>query len=147
MSVPLRIEVEGLRDLRRELRKLSLTNDLRAVNRRVADLLVPPARQKAARSYPNLAGGVARVGSRGVASIRSQATASRAYLVSGKATIPWMGGGDFGSAGRYRQFPAKKDEGRFIYPTIREEQPRVIDEYWRELDTLTSAAFPEGSIK
>lgn len=140
------IRVEGLKELRRELRRLEMHKDLQPVNKEAAEVAASRARELGLRSFTNLAGGVSRLGSRGVASIRATATQSKGYVRGGKAGTPYYGGMDFGSAGRYRQFGPKKSEGRFIYLAIAEKGPEIVDLYEKRIDQLTSRAFPDGKL-
>lgn len=146
MSVGLRVIDTDLRDLRRELRRIGLQRDLTAANRRAAEVVVPIARKKAGGAWPNLAGGISRLGSAGIATIRPLASQSRAYVAAGSARVVWFGGVDWGSSGRYRQFPPRSEEGRILYPAIDEARAKIVDVYVDELDGLVSRAFPKGRL-
>ena len=146
MPVNMRVVDTDLRKFRGELRRLGVHRDLQKANKKAAEVVVPVARRKAAGSWGNLAGGVSRLGSRGVASIKANATQTKAYVVAGGARVPYYGGVDWGSSGRYRQFGPRSSEGRIIYPAIAEAAPKVIETYVDELDDLVSRAFPRGSL-
>lgn len=139
------IKATGLRDLRREMRGLGVQKEMQKANKKVAeDVVVPESKRRASQSYPNLAGGVSRAGGRGVAAIRANATQTKAFVVSGKKSVPWMGGMDFGSSGRWRQFPAAIAGGRFLYPVIADKSQEIIDTYWDILDETVKRVFPKG---
>lgn len=141
----LKVDVQGLRELRSALRNIDpkWTKELQQVNKRAANIVVPEAKRRAAQSRPNLAGGVARAGSAGVASIRALASQSRAQIASGGARVPWMGGSEWGSSGRYKQFPSKSSDGYILWPAAKAKEPEVIELYQDMLDDLSSAAFNE----
>lgn len=147
MADDLRVDVRGLRDLRSALRQVDMQRDLSRANKQVVNVIVvPEARRRAQKSFTNLAGGTTRVGSRGVASIRGAATQTRAVIRAGGARVPWFQGVDWGSTGRYRQFPKKADEGRIVYPAIAAKHDEIIREYWIVIDDLASTAFPKGKL-
>lgn len=141
------IRVKGLKETRKALRTLSQDGtwkpELRQVNKAAAEIVVTEARKRAGRGGTNLAGGPARLGGRGVASIRALASQTKATVAGGGASVPWYGGSDFGSGGRYRQFPAKKEKGRFIYPAIEDKMDEVLRVYTAGLDRLTGKYFNE----
>ena len=137
--------IEGLKELRKELKALGpqWPKELQKTNKAAAAKVVPEAKRRAAQSHPNLAGGVARVGSRGVSSIRALASQTRAQIAGGGAKVPWFGGNEFGSSGRYRQFPAKNKEGYILWPAAKAKEPEIEEIYLEMIDALTKAAFPE----
>lgn len=136
-----------IRQLRKELRAVDAQKEMQKANKKVAEqVVVPEAKKRASKSYTNLAGGVARAGSRGVAAIRARATQTKAIVASGKASVPWMGGSDFGSSGRYRQFPPAKEGGRFLYPVIADKQQEIVDAYWDAIDDVIKNVFPRGKF-
>lgn len=140
------IRTTGLRELRRELKRVDATRDLRAANRKAADAVIPVAQKKGRGVWPNLAGGRSLLGGAGVASIKSRATMTKGYIVAGGRAAPWFGGVDWGSSGRYRQFGGRQSEGRIIYPAIRDAAPKIIRAYTEELDDIVSGAFPDGRL-
>src|SRR5690606_12698420 len=91
MAADLRIIDTDLREFRAELRKLGVHRDLQKANKRAAEIVVPIARQKGSGSWPNLAGGVSRLGSAGVGTIRALATQTKAYVAAGSAKVVWFG--------------------------------------------------------
>lgn len=141
------VRVQGLKEARRALRTLSDDGtwkpELRAVNKSAAEIVVVEARSRAARGGTNLAGGPARLGSKGIGSIRALASQTKATVAGGGASVPWYGGSDFGSGGAHRQFPAKLKKGRFIYPAIDDKMTEILRAYTRGLDRLTSKYFNE----
>ena len=139
------VEIEGLKELRKELKRMGSEwpKELQKTNKQAAALVVPEAKRRAAQSHSNLAGGVARVGSRGVASIRPLATQRSAQIAGGGAKVPWFGGNEWGSSGRFRQFPARAKEGHILWPAAKAKEPEVIKAYEKMLDDLTKRAFPD----
>lgn len=139
----IKVDVQGLRELRKELKAIDpkWSKELQAVNKRAANIVVPEAKKRAGQSRPNLAGGVARAGSAGVASIRALASQSRAQIASGGARVPWMGGSEWGSSGRFKQFPSKSADGYILWPAAKAKEGDVVKLYEKMLDDLSSAAF------
>lgn len=145
MAGNIKIDVQGLKELRKELKAIDpkWTKELQQVNKRAASIVVPEAKRRASQSRPNLAGGVARAGSAGVGSIRALASQSRAQIASGGARVPWMGGSEWGSSGRYRQFPSANKDGYILWPAAKAKESEVVELYQDMLDDLSSAAFNE----
>lgn len=146
--MPARVRVEGLKELRKELRTLegddSWKADLRAAGKDAAEIVAAEARRTAAAGRSTLSGKAATMGAAAVASIRSLAGQTRATVAGGKASIAYFGGWEFGSAGHYRQFPAKARNGSHnIYPAIDTKRDEVIEIYGDRIDVLTKKHFPE----
>lgn len=135
-----RVDVEGLRDLRKRLAQLesdgSWKTGLKQAGFRAATIVADEARSSAARGATTLAGSAATMGARALATIRALAAQTRATVAGGSAGVPWFGGWEFGSSGRYRQFPAKKAGGRNLYPALARTRDEVIAVYTRELDQV-----------
>lgn len=137
------IRVEGLSDLRRELRALegNFPRELQRANKRVAEeVIVPDARAAAeARTNP-------RAGRAVVNSIRATATQTRAQVAVGGARVPQALGHEFGSI-RFKQFPAWRGAGKgagyFLWPTIRARGQEIIETYETVIEELTQRAFPQ----
>ena len=140
----IKVNVEGLKQFRKELRSVGsqFPKELRLANKAAASVVLPEAKRRAGQSRRNLAGGTARVGSRGVASIRILASQSKAQIAAGGARVPWMGGSNYGSSGRYRQFPAKSKDGYILWPAALDKRPQVVDTYDKMVISLARQAFP-----
>ena len=148
MANDLSIGIKGLKELRSELRKSGIQKNLTKVNKHVVNVVVvPEAKRRAAKSFPNIAGGMTRVGSKGINSIRGTATQTKAVIKAGGARVPWFQGVEWGSSGRYRQFPRTAEKGRIVYPVVEDKREEIIDAYWDVIDDVTKGPFPEGSIK
>jgi hypothetical protein len=146
MSVPnVRVDIQGLKELRSALRKVDaqFPKELRLANKAAADIVVPEAKRRAGQSRPNLAGGVARAGSRGAGSIRALAQQTSAQIAGGSAGVPWFAGNDRGSGGAYRQFPSASAEGYILYPAAKAKRNEVVEVYNKMLGELTHEAFPD----
>lgn len=143
-----RVDVEGLVELQRELRKIdaAFPRTLRVANNRVAQIVADAAKTRA-----ESLGGVA---AKSAASIRVQSGQREAAVKIGGARYPFALGAEFGSH-QYRQFdpwtgnqwtdPEGLSVGYFLHPAIRAEvaSGRVRDAYGREIEQLTRAAFPK----
>lgn len=133
------VAVDGLDDLRRELRKLNeagLIDELKDANKAVADLVVTRAQGKTSTRMERRAAG----------SLRSSRQAARAQVVGGSAKVPFFGGAEFGAL-RYRQFRpwtgSNSQSGYFLYPAIRESTDDIVELYGDEIEKISSKAFPD----
>jgi hypothetical protein len=131
------VRVEGLDQYRRGLRRAGpeYPKRLAKVNKEAGERVARGAQSRYRNRYEQHSG-------RGVASIRSLAQQAGAKVRIGSARVPYMLGQEFGS-NRYRQFaPHVGRAGRFLFPTIREEMPKLVDEYLEELDDIAREAYP-----
>lgn len=138
------VEIHGLADFQRELRKVSETagQDLRKTHLEAAELVVDKARSKARTVGAQQA----------AASVSLKAAAEQRYakirLGSKKG---FELGAEFGSKA-YGQFPPWRGNqwtseggvgvGYFLHPAIRESGDEMLRVYDRELARLTARAFP-----
>lgn len=128
------IRVEGLKELRRDLRALDNEGTWKAPLRvaafNAANIVAVEARASAGRRTNP------RMGSRAIATIRALAGQSRAQVAGGTASVVWFGGHEFGS-GRFRQFPKRKAGGYNLYPALGRKRGQVVELYTREVGQLT----------
>lgn len=140
MSGNVRVNVEGLRELRKRLAQLegdaSWKPALRDAGKAAAEVVAAEARVSAARGAVTLAGTPASMGARALGTIRALAAQTRATVAGGSAGVPWFGGWEFGSSGAYPQFPPKVKGGRNLYPALARTRDEVIAVYTRELDQV-----------
>jgi hypothetical protein len=146
------IRVDGLKAFRRELKKLAddgtWTRELRAVNAEVAGLALGEV-QALARSQPRIIGQRRRP-ERGhwadyVGSYRVVASQTSAGIRLGSEARrgAWIQGQNWGSLGRYKQFPGLGNPDHALYKGIERAMPRVVERYGDELDRLARRAFPD----
>lgn len=152
------LNVEGLRDLRKDLREGGREGELRlkAENKGLAEEIAVKARE---RVYPAVSGRSSRgtvINGRksrkgtGLSatrdSIRAQASATESRIVLGGPKAPAALGHEFGGGARptTRQFPPHLGrEGYFFWPTIREETADIAERYGELLErALRERAFP-----
>lgn len=147
MAGPPVITVKGIKEVRSSLLALSQDGvwkpELRQAGKTAAEIVAVEARKRAGRGTSNVSGGPARLGSKGIASIRSVASQTSAGVKGGGASVPWYGGSDFGTGGAHPQFPSKIKKGRFIYPAIDAKMDEVLRSYTQSLDRLTGRYFNE----
>jgi hypothetical protein len=133
-----RIEVHGLRELRRALKQAEdrSPKELQLANKRAAALVAIEARRRAPTG-PHQGGG--NVGSI-VASIKSQATTGKGVVAFGGQRAPHAPPTEFGGTLRRHASSSRTrvQKRPFIYPAIEAAQPRVLEEYERSLIKLTS---------
>lgn len=134
-----KVEVVGLRDFQRELRRVDkdLPKALRLVNLAAAEVVAADARSKASA----LGGVAAKAG----ASVKAQAQQRAGIVRLGGNRYPFAMGAEFGAI-RYRQFKAWRgsgaDAGYFLYPAKRAKTPLVVAMYGDMVEDLAKKAFP-----
>jgi hypothetical protein len=147
----LSIRVDGLRQFRKELKKLAdpetWTRELREVNRDAANEALREV-QALARSQPRIIGQRRRP-ERGhwadyVNNYRVVASQTSAGVRLGTTTRRggWYLGSNFGSINK-RQFPPQNPPDHALYRGIERAMPRVVEKYDRELGRLARKAFPD----
>lgn len=134
--MPERIEVLGLKDFQRELRRLDKAwpRELRAANRDAAEIVARGTRSSFA-SRPGVAPKVA-------ASVKVLAQQRSAAVRIGGRRWPYALGSEFGSR-RYPQFPPVLRGGYSLYPTIKASRDEMVEEYGEAVDRLMRRAFPD----
>ncbi len=60
---------------------------------------------------------------------------SQRFFSGGASTLDMVYGLEFGS-NKYPQFPPRRKEGYFIYPTLRKLQPEIIDKWEKSFDKI-----------
>lgn len=151
------INVEGLNEFRRELRKIESDGGadgialLKEANYRVASMVVSKAQGRA--------GGVGPQQARAASTLRAGRQQARA-TVTGGVRMPFFFGAEFGSYSGFprqrgsrsyvgfNQFlpwkrPGNGNTGYFLYPTMRAESRNIIEMYGDELENITKQAFPD----
>ena len=137
---PVGVQVQGLDELRRRLRRLGPEQSKRlgTVNRAVAQLVVDAAKRRARLVSPQAAKASETLRALGAA------RAAQVALGSSRRGRGFELGAEFGSI-RHRQFPAfrgsDRDAGYWLYPTIRDEEGRIVDAYGEALDDLIDDVF------
>lgn len=122
------VRVEGLAQLRRALRNAEQLDDLAVLRdglKKAADVVAQEARNR----VPVRSGAT-----RG--SIRATSGGNRAFVVGGKARVPWYGWLDFGSrtprsgqprsVGPWSGSGHGPDRGRFIYAALDDREAEVV---------------------
>lgn len=146
-----RYEIKGLADFKRELRKINdqLPKELGNVNHDVAQYVKRRAQGRASTPLEHRAAAT-------MTAARQQRTA---LIRLGGARNPEALGAEFG-AGRnierhtsrgsvagWNQFRPWRgsglDAGYFLFPTIRDDTPQILDLYLDLIDRLAKKAFPD----
>jgi hypothetical protein len=137
------VEVEGLREFRRELRQAGQQwpKELRQANKDAAEIVAEDARRRAPRG-PHLGGGRVRPI---VSSIRALASQGRGQVAVGGASTPHgpvleFGGtiprrGDTGARTQVRAQPS-------LHPALAAKGDEVVEFYGEALDRVYRRAFP-----
>jgi hypothetical protein len=135
-----RIEVHGLRELRRALKEAEghTPHELQQANKRAADIVVREAQRRAPKG-PHQGGGKPRTVVPITASIKAQATATKGIVAFGGQRSPHAAPTEFGGtlkrhASSVRTRVAKRP---FVYPAIEAEQAHVLEQYELALRSIT----------
>lgn len=135
-----KVKVEGLRELRRELRRLARDDtwkaDLRNAGMQAATVVATDARGSA------LGATNPRMGTRAANTIRPLASQRNARVAAGSNAVPWTMGHIWGSR-QYPQFPPVKKGGYHLYPAIQRNADKTLEIYGKAIETLTRRAFPD----
>lgn len=148
-----RVEIKGLKDFQRELRRIDkdLPKELRKVHMAAAQIVATGTRAKFARR-PGVTSAVPK-------SVKAMAQQRSAVVrIGGKGKAEAAIGHEFGG-GKYRrgnpspaggyttQFPAWRgsggDAGYALYPTLRQKTDELIDLYGDALEDIARRAFPQ----
>jgi HK97 gp10 family phage protein len=129
------IQVNGLRELRRELKRVSadLPKELAQANHDAAEIVAAEARRRVPVRSGKLRGSVR--------SLRGQA---RGVVAAGRASVPYAGVTEFG--GRIRRFHSSSKTRipaqPYLYPALADKRDEVVEHYGDALDSLLHKAFP-----
>lgn len=161
------LKVAGASELRRLFRAIqepNLTNELKDVHYRVAEIVVNRARGNAARlgrrARPSASSRNRRVHRYGglpaplvaAATLHSSRRQTGASVSLGSVRVPFALGQEFGAhpdrqrtaeeTGRrfvgYRQFPAVNKRGYFLYPAIADAKDEIAKEYLDGIDAIVA---------
>jgi hypothetical protein len=155
------IEVHGLRELRRELKRAGeqFPKEMREANRAAAELVVPEARRRAPKGPHEGKPAVRPI----TASIRAGGTQRVGYVVIGGARSPHAPVYEFGGTiprrgqdastiaklrAQHRSFEkaglsvTRVRKRAYLYPAIDAMTDEIIEAYGQALDRLSRRAFP-----
>lgn len=130
------IQLDGMKELRKSLKGFETDTAWRPALRNAYSAIATMVEQSAVA-----ASAVSRMGSVARGTIKGKGTVTGATLKGGSAGVPWFAGYNFGSNGRYRQFPVKRSPDYFLYATIERERARIQEE---TLDAIDRALSAEG---
>lgn len=133
------VRLEGMRELRGGLRKLSTDNAwrgaLREVYATIAQVVQNTARSKASST---------RMGSAAVGAIKGKGTTTNATLIAFAGKTGAYGPGfEWGSSGAFPQFVPRTPGGKSLYPAVAEESPRIQAEVLDAIDFALAETFPD----
>lgn len=159
MAKEAEVYIAGLKELRAQLKRVDadLPKQMQRENKAFAQRVVPKVQSAYTAAYPK-ANSKSRPNRRRkntVNAIRAVATQTSSGVRIGGARYPHMVGQEFGSY-KFKQFApwtgpgpgGRGSRGRFLYPTVRGEVPRVIQRYRSEvMDPLFARAFPNRGAR
>lgn len=127
------IEVKGLKELRKSLKGFETDVEWKpALKNAYTDVAEPTAEKM------RTASGSTRLGSRGRATIKGKATTTMARVDAFKG-IAYGAGYNFGSSGRYPQFPPKASPDHFMYSVIAREGDNIRQSFADAIDKAFAA--------
>src|SRR5262245_1925341 len=142
------LRVQGLKEFRRDLKRVDSASGpaIRQANKTVAEVVAGQARGNA-QSQPRQLAARPRPSRQHwgdyVASFRALASQTRAQVALGSTRLPWALGQNFGSPGRYRQFPGQGNPDHAMYLAIGATVPQQMATFAAEYDKLSKIAFPD----
>jgi hypothetical protein len=143
-SGPASIQVEGGKELRKSLKTFSDDNGWRAplrdAYRKVGTMTESEAKSLAGQGRPTLGGSVATMGGQAIGSIRGKGTTTGATLEAFKG-VPHGPGWNFGSSGRYRQFPSKSKPDYALYQAVENKRDEIVETFGDEIDAALNKEF------
>jgi hypothetical protein len=146
MATP-EIAAIGLKETRKAFKDFGADNSWRGPFREsygaAAAVAEGEAQSLAGQSRPTLGGSVATMGSRARGSIRGKGTTTAATLTAGKG-VPHFAGWNFGSSGRFRQFPAKTKPDYNLYKAVENKREEIQDVFLDKIGEALDTAFPDG---
>lgn len=140
MAGPETVRVTGLKELRGELKLLegSWPRELTKVNKLVAEDVAAGT-----RSALQALGGSAPLVAPTVKALAQQLRAQVSVGGGGQSVGELVAMGNLWGAGRYPQFPARKQGGYALYPTIARMHDQIETRYVVMLGELLARAFPD----
>lgn len=108
----------------------ALEGNMRAASETAAQKAIAAMRRRYGALYPRISG-------RGVGTFK----ASEDTLAFGSASVPYPLGQNFGSAGRYRQFPRQASPDHFAFSAVRAETKTIAGVYGNAADDAMAKAF------
>ena len=133
--MPAGIKVVGLKELRSALKETDLS--LKDLNYEAAEYIRVRAVERAS--------GVSRLAARGARSLKASRSGVAARVTIGGPGAPEAPGSEFGSI-HHHQFPPWQGNGEgagyYLWPTIREKTPELVDLYADGVMKLLHPAFP-----
>lgn len=132
---PAAVEVIGMKEVRKSLKAFSSDNGWRAPLR--------DAYRDVARLVENKSVGKAessRMGHVARGTIKGKGTTTGASITAYKG-IAYGPGHEFGSGGRYPQFPPKRVGGYHLYPAIDESRDEIVETFAESVDSALNKEF------
>ena len=143
------IQTIGLRELRRELKRLGpqWPREMRAAEKAAAEIVAAKARTNLAAAR-RLMGHASKPRpdrqhtADAVRTIKALADTTSARVSLGSTRVAWALGLNFGSL-RYKQFPPVEHPDHALYEAIESERPKVLASFGDSIDRLAHQAFPD----
>jgi hypothetical protein len=134
-----RIQVTGLKELRRELKAVdaAFPKQLQKANRRVAEVVAAGTRA----AFSSMGGSAPKVAPK-VAALAQQARA-QVRVGGGSGVGAEVAMGNLWGSRRFPQFPPPVAGGYALYPTIKDKSDEIVEAYADEIDDLLKRAFPD----
>lgn len=138
------IQIEGMKEVRKSLKEFSTDNGWRPVLRgsygSVASMVEGEARTRAATPRPTLGGSMATMGGRAINSIKGKGSTTAATLNAFRG-VAYGPGWNFGSKGRFRQFPRKAVPDYNLYAAIGDKRDQIVNEFGEKISSALDREF------
>lgn len=134
-----RIDVTGLKELRRELKAAdaAFPKQLQKANKAVAELVADGTRS----AFQSMAGSAPKVAP--TVKALAQQTRAQVRVGGGSGTGAEVAMGNLWGSKRFKQFPPPVAGGYALYPTLAAKSDEIVDAYGDALDDLLKRAFPD----
>ena len=134
-----RIEVRGLKELRRELKAVDAQwpKALQKVNKAIAEEVAEGTRAV----FSSMGGSAPKVAS--TVKALAQQTRAQVKVGGGNSIGGQVAMGNLWGSQRFKQFPSPAASGYALYPTLKGLRPDIEDRYLDLLGDLLARAFPD----
>lgn len=138
-----KVEIKGLRDFRRELKRLGpeWPKELRQANKDAAELVAVDARRRGPRGPHEGGGRVVPIH----LNIRALGSQTKGQVATGGARSPHGPVYEFGGTIRRHNSQARTPVRAqpYLYPALEAKRGEVVEFYGEAIDRLTRRAFPD----
>ena len=141
------ISVVGLKETRKAFKDFDADKGWREsfkdAYRGAAGIAEDETKARASRGATTISGTHASMGLVAVASIKGKGTTTAATLTAFKG-LAYPMGWNFGTTGRYRQFPTRAEPDNALYSGIPAKRTEIEETFLNEIGDALDQSFPDG---